>query len=50
MHRRHLIALAALGATAATMPAWAQSNEIRIAHVYRRPARWRPTASRRRPV
>ncbi|MBS0430304.1 MAG: substrate-binding domain-containing protein [Proteobacteria bacterium] len=34
MHRRHLVALAALAATAAAAPAWAQSNEIRIAHVY----------------
>ena len=34
MHRRHLVALAALAATAAAVPAWAQSNEIRIAHVY----------------
>ncbi|VTU33399.1 Leucine-, isoleucine-, valine-, threonine-, and alanine-binding protein precursor [Variovorax sp. PBS-H4] len=38
MHRRHLVALAtvsaALGATALTTPALAQSNEIRIAHIY----------------
>ncbi|RYF79516.1 MAG: ABC transporter permease [Comamonadaceae bacterium] len=37
MHRRHLIALAAvsaLAASAAALPAAAQSNEIRIAHVY----------------
>lgn len=37
MHRRHLVALAAvaaLGASALTAPALAQSNEIRIAHVY----------------
>lgn len=34
MHRRHLVALAALAATAAAVPAWAQSNDIRIAHVY----------------
>ncbi|WP_399680207.1 substrate-binding domain-containing protein [Xenophilus sp.] len=33
MHRRHLIACAALAAVA-TAPAWAQSGEIRIAHVY----------------
>jgi branched-chain amino acid transport system substrate-binding protein len=33
MHRRHLIALAALAAVLAA-PAWAQSNEIRIAHIY----------------
>jgi branched-chain amino acid transport system substrate-binding protein len=32
MHRRHLVALAAIAALAA--PAWAQSNEIRIAHIY----------------
>lgn len=34
MHRRHLIALAAVAASAAALPAAAQSNEIRIAHVY----------------
>ncbi|MDB5730532.1 MAG: transporter permease [Variovorax sp.] len=37
MHRRSLIALAALGTLVAsvfTAPAWAQSGEIRIAHVY----------------
>src|SRR5690349_13588490 len=37
MHRRHLVALAAMataGVTAFTAPAWAQSNEIRIAHIY----------------
>ena len=34
MHRRHLIALAAIAASAAALPAVAQSNEIRIAHVY----------------
>lgn len=37
MHRRHLVALAALATLAAstlTTPALAQSNEIRIAHVY----------------
>ena len=35
MNRRHLVALAALAAcAAATAPAWAQSNEIRIAHIY----------------
>ncbi len=37
MHRRHLVALAAIaaaGACALTAPAWAQSNEIRIAHIY----------------
>lgn len=37
MHRRYLVALAAvaaLGASALTAPALAQSNEIRIAHVY----------------
>ncbi len=33
MHRRHLIALAAACAAVAA-PAWSQSNEIRIAHVY----------------
>ena len=33
MNRRHLVALAALAACAAA-PAWAQSNEIRIAHIY----------------
>ncbi|OUM00312.1 substrate-binding domain-containing protein [Variovorax sp. JS1663] len=32
MHRRHLVAVAAIAALAA--PAWAQSNEIRIAHIY----------------
>lgn len=34
MHRRHLIALAAVAVSAGTLPAAAQSNEIRIAHVY----------------
>jgi branched-chain amino acid transport system substrate-binding protein len=37
MHRRHVVALAALAtlaASAVTAPAWAQSNEIRIAHIY----------------
>ena len=35
MNRRHLVALAALAASAAVpASAWAQSNEIRIAHVY----------------
>lgn len=37
MQRRHLVALAAIavaGASALTVPAWAQSNEIRIAHIY----------------
>jgi branched-chain amino acid transport system substrate-binding protein len=35
MHRRHLMAFAALFAcAAAAVPAWAQSNEIRIAHIY----------------
>ncbi|WP_431276186.1 substrate-binding domain-containing protein [Variovorax ureilyticus] len=37
MHRRHLVALAAMataGVTTFTAPAWAQSNEIRIAHIY----------------
>jgi len=37
MHRRQLVALAAMataGVTAFTAPAWAQSNEIRIAHIY----------------
>ena len=37
MHRRHLVALAAiatLGACALSTPALAQSNEIRIAHIY----------------
>ncbi|WP_295534848.1 substrate-binding domain-containing protein [uncultured Pseudacidovorax sp.] len=35
MNRRHLAALAALAVcAAATASAWAQSNEIRIAHVY----------------
>ncbi|WP_225784581.1 substrate-binding domain-containing protein [Xenophilus sp. Marseille-Q4582] len=34
MHRRHLIALAAVAASAAALPAAAQSSEIRIAHVY----------------
>ncbi|GAA4335371.1 substrate-binding domain-containing protein [Variovorax defluvii] len=33
MHRRHLVALAAIAALG-TAPAWAQSNEIRIAHIY----------------
>ena len=37
MQRRHLVALAATaiaGASALAAPAWAQSNEIRIAHIY----------------
>jgi len=37
MHRRHIVAIAALatlGASALTAPAWAQSNEIKIAHIY----------------
>lgn len=34
MNRRHLVALAALAACAAAAPAWAQSGEIRIAHIY----------------
>ncbi len=37
MHRRHIVALAALAtlaASAVTAPAWAQSNEIKIAHIY----------------
>ncbi len=34
MNRRHLVALAALAACAAAAPAWAQSSEIRIAHIY----------------
>ncbi|WP_295523368.1 ABC transporter substrate-binding protein, partial [uncultured Pseudacidovorax sp.] len=35
MNRRHLVALAALAASVAVpASAWAQSNEIRIAHVY----------------
>ncbi|MBO9650354.1 MAG: substrate-binding domain-containing protein [Variovorax sp.] len=37
MQRRHLVALAAIATAAVTtlaMPAWAQSNEIRIAHIY----------------
>jgi branched-chain amino acid transport system substrate-binding protein len=37
MHRRHIVAIAALatlGASALTTPAWAQSNEIKIAHIY----------------
>ncbi len=34
MNRRHLVALAALATCAAAVPAWAQSNEIRIAHIY----------------
>jgi branched-chain amino acid transport system substrate-binding protein len=37
LHRRHLVALAAIaaaGACALNTPAWAQSGEIRIAHVY----------------
>jgi len=37
MHRRHLVALAALATVAAStvgVPAWAQSGEIRIAHIY----------------
>ncbi|WP_077002600.1 substrate-binding domain-containing protein [Variovorax sp. KK3] len=33
MHRRHLVALAAIAALG-TAPVWAQSNEIRIAHIY----------------
>ncbi|MFT4268462.1 MAG: substrate-binding domain-containing protein [Xenophilus sp.] len=34
MHRRHLVAAAALAAAFSAAPAWAQSGEIRIAHVY----------------
>ncbi|BEP35926.1 substrate-binding domain-containing protein [Variovorax sp. V59] len=34
MNRRHLVALAALAACVTAAPAWAQSNEIRIAHIY----------------
>jgi len=37
MQRRHLVALAAMATAAVTTltaPAWAQSNEIRIAHIY----------------
>ncbi|CAN7395321.1 substrate-binding domain-containing protein [Variovorax sp. LjRoot290] len=37
MHRRHIVAIAALASLAAsalTTPAWAQSNEIKIAHIY----------------
>ena len=34
MIRRHLIAAAALSTLAAAVPAHAQSNEIRIAHIY----------------
>jgi branched-chain amino acid transport system substrate-binding protein len=37
MQRRHLVALAAIataGAATLATPAWAQSNEIRIAHIY----------------
>ncbi|MBT2304252.1 substrate-binding domain-containing protein [Variovorax paradoxus] len=37
MHRRHIVAIAALAtlaASALTAPAWAQSNEIKIAHIY----------------
>jgi len=34
MHRRHIVATAALAALAASAPSWAQSNEIRIAHIY----------------
>ena len=37
MHRRHIVAIAALAtlaASAVTAPAWAQSNEIKIAHIY----------------
>lgn len=34
MHRRHLVAMAALAAIGASAPAQAQSNEIRIAHIY----------------
>lgn len=35
MQRRYLVALATLAAAGAlTVPAWAQSNEIKIAHVY----------------
>ncbi|MBT2325586.1 substrate-binding domain-containing protein [Variovorax paradoxus] len=37
MHRRHIVAIAALATLAASTlsaPAWAQSNEIRIAHIY----------------
>ncbi|MEO7128294.1 MAG: substrate-binding domain-containing protein [Rhodoferax sp.] len=34
MQRRHLVASAALTALAANVPVWAQSREIRIAHVH----------------
>ncbi|CAN7400334.1 substrate-binding domain-containing protein [Variovorax sp. LjRoot84] len=37
MHRRYIVAIAALAtlaASALTTPAWAQSNEIKIAHIY----------------
>ncbi|VTU27071.1 substrate-binding domain-containing protein [Variovorax sp. PBL-E5] len=37
MHRRHVVAIAAiatLAASAFTAPVWAQSNDIRIAHIY----------------
>ena len=34
MNRRHLVALAALATCTVAAPAWAQSNEIRIAHIY----------------
>jgi len=36
MHRRHWVALAAAAATLASPALWAQSKEIRIAHVYSR--------------
>lgn len=34
MHRRNLVALAALVATTIGLPAWAQSDVIKVAHVY----------------
>jgi branched-chain amino acid transport system substrate-binding protein len=34
MHRRHLVALAAIAASVLSATAWAQSGEIRIAHIY----------------
>ena len=51
MQRRTLVTATAFAATALAAiaaPAWAQSGEIRIAHVTARPVRWRPTESRRR--